>query len=134
MLQTFAAVGVAEVALLAVAGESLAWGIGCGVRTAVYLGGIAGLLLAAVGLPFAIALSGLAKTSGSEKRFWHCWGTGLLVRLALLVTFACGLAWQQPEHFGVALLSMMALYLPMMLAEAVWTARILEAKPLAEHP
>ncbi|MCY3024241.1 MAG: hypothetical protein NTW87_35135 [Planctomycetota bacterium] len=93
-------------------------------RWAVYAGGAAGIVVSLAGLPFAWKLSRLADAPARDTRFWKWWGGGLLVRLVLVAGLAFGLLWYLKPRANAALLTMGAVYLFGMLAEAAWVARV----------
>ena len=109
---------------LGVAVAAAAETLGAERRWAVYAGGAAGVLLSAAGLPFAWKLSRLADAPARDTRFWKWWGGGVLVRLALLGAFAGVLMWQFKAGTNAGLLTMGAVYLIGMFAEAAWVAAV----------
>lgn len=121
---------VAAVAVCAggtvLAAELLAPRYGDGIKLAIYQGGIAGGVLGLIGLPFAIVLSRIGKGGTNDARFWTWWGSGFLLRLALLGVASKVLdAVCATEFHTAASMTMAALYLIGMFSEMAWLASVL---------
>jgi hypothetical protein len=115
--------GLAALAVLVVAAaEGFGHWLGSDVRVAVYAGGIAGIVLALIGLPFSWKLSGMAGDQSNSAAFWKWWGASFLSRLAALLVFGVILGIAFNPQLRAALLSMSVIYLIGMFAEASWLA------------
>jgi hypothetical protein len=97
---------------------------GGGFRAPFYAGIGSGLVLAMVGLPFAIKIASIGG-DGKNSGFWMWWGTGLLTRLVLMAGFALGLDAGFSNAPAAALLPMVGVYLAGMFCESAWVAKIL---------
>jgi hypothetical protein len=113
-------------AALAAGAELLAVWLGPALRTAVYVGGVAGLAVTLMGVPFAARLSRLGADTGAA--FWRWWAAGFLSRLVVLVAAAFGLAAFAGEQAAAAILTLGAVYLVGMFAETGWLATRLFAE------
>ena len=107
--------------LLTVAAEIMAQWIDRDLRVPIYAGGASGLLLVVAGLPFAAKLTKVA--ASADALFWKWWGTGLLIRMVLLLILALVLTNYFLEQRAAALLSMIGVYLVGMFVEAAWLAK-----------
>ena len=101
---------------------------GGGFREPFYAGIGSGVMLALVGLPFAIKIATFGNSADNSDAFWKWWGVGLLTRLALMAVFALTLAAWFKSTPEPALLSMVGVYLVGMFVEAAFVARLLFGK------
>ena len=99
--------------------------LGGHVQTAFYSGALAGVALAASGMPFVMKLARIGACTTDDAKFWRLWGAGLLLRSGLLLALGIPLALLFRDHPAVVLLPMVGLYLAGLFAETAWLARIL---------
>lgn len=105
------------------AGEWLSARWGIDVRPVIYTGAGAGALLALSGLPFAWLVKRSAPHDPNGAQTWKWWGTGLLVRLGLLLLFSVPVAFDLfPRYATTGRMTMMAVYLTLFFAEVAWLA------------
>ena len=116
-----------------IAAEVLGHKFGDVVRSGCYWGTAAGVVLALVGLPFAIKMASFGKQPDKGGMFWIWWGVGMIARLMLLVALSLALLATYLEQSMAPLLSMMGVYLVGMLAESAWVARLLFAAHTNEN-
>ena len=101
---------------------------GADLRAPYYTGVGAGLVLALVGLPFAMKLAAIGVVTDDKGAFWTWWGAGLLLRLALVLILALIQMVCFSKFPAAALLSMSGVYLVGMFTEAAWLAKFLFGK------
>ncbi len=101
---------------------------GAEIRAPYFSGVGAGLVLALVGLPFAVKLAAIGAAPEATGGFWKWWGAGLLLRMALMLVLALTLMAVFAKFPAAALLPMSGVYLVGMFAEAAWLAKFLFGK------
>lgn len=109
-------------AMVVLAAECAGKWFDAAMRLQVYAGGVAGLIVGAAGLPFAVRVSRLAAGPETERSFWRGWGGGVLARLVALSGLAVWFA-MRFERPVAALLAMGIVYLGCMFAETWWAAK-----------
>jgi hypothetical protein len=115
---------LAIMALLVGATEVVVKFWGGALRLPMYCGGMAGLVLGVVAIPFLLQLKAMAGVKDASGAFWKWWGAGLLLRMVILLGMALGLMSWFRQQSTAALLSLLAVYLIGMFVEAAWLASV----------
>jgi len=121
MLRAWAALAILALLVIGSA-EVLERAYAPGLRVPVYVGGMAGLVLALLGMLIALRLARFASSGAEDQGFWKWWGGGLLLRFVL--GGIAGVVLMGLKLGPPALLTMAAVYLAGMFVETALLAQM----------